>query len=169
MVVLAKISVYKTYRMNAELYSLLERNGARYELIEHPPVVSMDDVEGILRVPREMMVKALIFQGEEPSYVVAAIRGVDRVSRRKLARVTGHEEGLTLLERSRVEEVTGLPFGGLRPFGYDERFKMVFDQAVMDSQTVFCCAGTQTETLIIAAADLREIARGIVADIRSKG
>ncbi|HBL51986.1 MAG TPA: hypothetical protein DEV73_03375 [Candidatus Zambryskibacteria bacterium] len=152
--------------------SCVERITVPHYLVRHDPVVTLNDVEKKLGVSRRVMVKTLLFQrADTGQYVLVALRGNDKIDRSKLARALEAERGdVLLVPRERVEQVIGLPFGGLRPFGHDpEKFKVVFDRAILENRTVFCSAGEPTQTLVIKPRDLVKISEGICRDICLQG
>ncbi|MBI4033132.1 MAG: chorismate mutase [Candidatus Blackburnbacteria bacterium] len=149
-------------------FTLLEQMRIKFRHIHHDPVLTISDVVGIFDLPPSNMVKVMIFHARTPDkYIVAALRGSDKVDWKKLAnaaRVPRH--GLTLVDKEQVESVTGIPLGGLKPFGYDQRFLVIFDSDILKIRTVLCSAGTNTDSLALLSSDLLRVSGGIKASIR---
>lgn len=140
----------------------------RYQRITHSPVLTMCDVGRVLNIPPHVMVKVLILEVKGTDhFVVAALPGDRRLSWKKLSKAMGiPRSDINLIDPSQIEEITGLPLGGIRPFGYDERFSVLFDRMLLTSRSVYCSAGKPTESLRIKSADLLRISRGKLADLK---
>ena len=144
-----------------------EKVRAKYRIVEHAPVVTIDDVEMVLGIPKDVMVKTVLFHGGDDKYILTAVRGTDTVDTKRLARAVNiPRRQLKLVASDEVKAITGLPFGSLRPFGFDDRFTVVIDNAVIYTGTVFCSAGKPTETMIIPSQDLLALSGGKQAAIR---
>lgn len=142
----------------------LEVNGRKieYKVVHHKPIQTIDDVAKSLGVSADLLVKVMIFaQGGQDSFVVAALQGSSRVDWKKLAQTLGvTRSSISLVASDKIEGITGSKLGALKPFGYDSRFKIIFDRQVIENKVVFCSAGTNTDSLVLRSRDLLEISRG---------
>src|SRR5581483_12368648 len=78
-----------------------------FSIIKHDPVKTIQDVAEKLGIPPELAVKVMIYEyGEQGKFLVAALRGCDRVDLGELARETNvPQERLSLVPSRNVESV----------------------------------------------------------------
>ena len=114
----------------AHLLTFLQRHAVDFELLA--PGVPMPTVlaaAAAIGVRPELILKTLLFAGEDSSYVVAIANGTRRISPHLLSAASG-------IARPRparpdvVFDVTGYPAGGVAPVGLPEGLQVVVDQNV---------------------------------------
>ncbi|MDO8472016.1 MAG: YbaK/EbsC family protein [bacterium] len=149
--------------INEQILQTLQASGVVYQIRQHEPVVTIADVERVLQVPLEVTVKALIVKTASGP-VVAAIPGNRRLNKQKLAGVLGQSrKRLDLLRPEAVEKLIGLPIGAIPPFGLG--LPVVLDSRLLQHERLYCGLGTNDQSLVIAAADLAQLAHANVSDI----
>ena len=148
--------------MNLEALKKLRAKGIKFRVIEHEPVVSIEDVERVLKIPRGLMVKTLVFRdGDKPRFFVAALPADRRLSWRKFSRVAGvKRDCLHLVEEGQLKELTGFDLGGIPPFGYGRHFLVILDRDLLSNSMVFCSAGLPTVSLEIQSQSLLRLSGG---------
>jgi Cys-tRNA(Pro)/Cys-tRNA(Cys) deacylase len=111
----------------AHLLAFLQKHSVDYELLA--PGVPMPTViaaAAAVGVSPELILKTLLFAGEDGSFVVAIANGTRRVSPRLLSAASG-------LARPRptrpevVFDVTGYPAGGVAPLGLPDDLPVIVD------------------------------------------
>ena len=145
------------------LREILNRNKISYEVLSHDSVQTMEDVIRVLKVPLVQTVKTLVVRckGE---LVLAVIPGNKRLSKKMLANALSVGRGqLDMLSREKVEAMTGMPLGGIPPFGIEGR--VVIDKDVMRQQQIYCGFGSLTSSLKVSPKDIQRIAGAIVSGI----
>jgi len=145
------------------LREILNRNKISYEVLSHDSVQTMEDVVRVLKVPLAQTAKTLVVRckGE---LVLAVIPGDKRLSKKMLANTLSVGRGqLDMLSREKVEAMTGMPLGGIPPFGIEGR--VVIDKDVMRQQQIYCGFGSLTSSLKVSPKDIQRIAGAIISGI----
>ncbi|MBX5443826.1 aminoacyl-tRNA deacylase [Sphaerobacter sp.] len=117
-----------------------------------------------LGVPPDQIVKSLLFQGKDGDCVLAIVRGTARVSRARLAAVTGLRQP-KLAPPQVVRDLTGYEPGGTPPVGHLTPVPVVVDRAVLDEAVVFGGGGSDRTMLRIRPHDIVRLTRAVVADL----
>src|SRR5512139_2902668 len=94
------VSMYERYEA---IVALLTARGVPFTIHEHIPSYTVADAEAHLLFPLERLLKTIAFKIRSGSYVLAAVRGPDRIDYRKLAIACGTKR--TDLFRLAPEEV----------------------------------------------------------------
>lgn len=149
--------------INEQILQTLRASGVVYQVRQHEPVVTIADVERVLKVPLEVTVKALVVQTIKGP-IIAAIPGNRRLNKQKLAAALSQSrKQLDLLRPEAVERLIGLPIGAIPPFGLG--LPVVMDSLLLQPERLYCGLGTNDQSLVIAATDLIKLAHADVADI----
>ena len=151
--------------MQKKLEQLLQQEDIQHEIIEHEAVVTMEDVERILKIPRNTTAKTLVVKLRD-SFVIVVLRGDCRLDKKKLADILGiSRKHLDLVKKEEVEKLMGVPLGAIPPFGFDH--PVVMDEKVTRLDWVFCGFGSLTRTLKIQPKDIVNLTKAIIGDISS--
>ncbi|BEU87234.1 proline--tRNA ligase [Selenomonas sp. TAMA-11512] len=105
--------------------------------IETPDCKTIEAVADFLSLPLDKTIKAVAFQDEEGTLVLAFVRGDHEVNEVKLANAVEARE-LVMAEESAIEEAGGTP-GYMSPIGIRKGTKIVVDATVMQMKNA--CAG----------------------------
>ena len=147
----------------AKLIEILDKNNASYEVLSHDPVQTMEDVLRVLKVPLEQTVKTLVVKCKD-ELILAVIPGDKRLSKKLLANALCVGRGhLDMLSPEKVESLTGMPLGGIPPFGIEGR--VVIDKDVMRQDQIYCGFGSLTSSLKVSPKDIQKIAGATVSGI----
>lgn len=146
------------------MFNELESQDIKYKTLKHVPIKTIQDICETIQLPPEVLVKVLVFSLDKPDkYLIAAIRGNDKLDWRKLAQaVSLPRKKINLLNSDTLVNLMG-PLGSLKPFGYDDRFSTIFDRKLVGNEAVVCSAGTPTESLFIRSKDLIKISHAQIA------
>lgn len=158
--------VENKHRQNFEL----NKKGIEFKKVSHGPVKTIDDAARELNVPTSLLVKVLLITyGSQDKYGVLALRGSDSIDWRKVAKTFRvPRRQVDLAREEDIPKLTGSTLGALQPFGYDDRFTVLFDRELARGKVVFCSAGSNSESLLIRPQDLVNIARARVVDLTRK-
>ena len=145
----------------------LAAHGVAFTIHEH--VVARTVADALERLPfsPDAYLKTVAFRLKAGGWVLAALRGVDRVDYRGLAAALGvGRRELHQLTSDEVAADLGYPIGGVGPVPTNEQTRTVFDAlAVGRLDTVYCGAGRPDRTLEVGLADLIAACDGLVAPI----
>ena len=149
------------YEKYEAIVNLLTTQDVPFTVHEHIPSYTFADAKEYLHFPLERLLKTVAFRVKERGYVLAAVRGPDRIDYRKLATACGtnrtHVFRLTPEEVAAVFEVE---VGSVSPIALQEGTEVFFDNRVPTQESVFCGIGRPDRTLEIHLRDLVQITRG---------
>jgi Cys-tRNA(Pro)/Cys-tRNA(Cys) deacylase len=145
----------------------LTERGVPFTIHEH--VVARTVADALERLPfsPEAYLKTVAFRLKAGGWVLAALRGADRVDYRGLAAALGvGRRDLHQMTPDEVAEDLGYPLGGVGPVPTNARTRTVFDVlAVRELETVYCGAGRPDRTLEARIVDLIAACDGLTAPI----
>jgi Cys-tRNA(Pro) deacylase len=149
----------------AHLLAFLEKHSVDYELLA--PGVPMPTViaaAAAIGVNAELILKTLLFAGEDGSFVVAIANGTRRVSPRLLSAASGLAR-LRPATPEAVFDVTGYPAGGVAPLGLPDNLPVVVDQKVAALPVAYGGGGQDDLLLRLRPAEIILLNRARTARI----
>ena len=114
-------------------------------------------------VTAEDFVKNVCMVAPDGSLVVAIVKGEDRASTSRVARLLDRGK-MRVASPDEVFEKTGYPCGGTPSFGYAARF--IVDERAFEKDVVYTGGGSEYSLIKIRPADLLKANGGQVARIR---
>lgn len=148
------------------ILALLRAQRADYTIHEHAPSRTYADATAYLSFPLDRLVKTIAFRLRAGGYVLAALRGQDRVDYRKLAAAVGARRAdLFSLSPQEVLETIGVEAGCVGPLMQPAGSQLLFDRRIPSGVTVFCGTGRTDRTLEISLAELLRLTGGRMADL----
>ena len=148
---------------------LLNAHGVPYRLLPHTEAVFTVEAAARQRgVLLEEMVKSILLReaGQDGRYVMACVRGADRVAPKAVQATLG--QGWRRLHFASAEEildVTSCVQGAIAPVGLPDDVPVIFDEAIGRLARCNTSTGDPLCGLELCAADLLRVARGRVAPI----
>ena len=148
---------------------VLRNHNIPFESREHAVVSTVDDVLEQLDLPVDTMVKSVVISvksdlandeihHDEPRFYVVALQASRKVDFGKLARVLAiKRSNIQFATPAQVQQFTGFVVGSIPPFGLPPQVSMILDQAVLNSQDIWCGSGIPTISLRIAAEHLKAL------------
>lgn len=159
-----KAGTHHMYEKYEEIVTLLMARSVPFTIHEHIPSYTVADAQEHLLFPLERLLKAVAFKVKDRGYILAAVRGPDRIDYRKLAAACGtNRTQVSRLTPEEVAQVFGVEVGSVSPIASpegEERVEVFFDSRVPTQETVFCGIGRPDRTLEIELEDLVQITRG---------
>ena len=117
-------------------------------------------------LPHEIVLKSLVFQADDGSYLFALIAGNASVSTRRLGRATGHKHVEAAAPRD-AEHVTGYRVGGISPLGSRHELAVILDERTAVHPSLVINAGARGTLVRLATTDLIRVLNASIADIRT--
>ena len=152
--------------MFEKLVALLEAQGARFRVIEHPAEGRSDLVARIRGTKPGQGAKAMLCRSEG-AYVLAVLPGDRRVDFRKIAQVAGKRKA-TLATPEEAMKVTGCAIGAIPPFSFSPEVALVVDPALIESHDeVAFNAGRLDRSMVLDSKDYVRIARPLLRSVSS--
>ena len=156
------------YEKYEAILAFLTERGVPFTIHEHAPSYTVADAEEHLLFPLERLLKTIAFKVKAGGYILAAVRGPDRVDYRKLAAACGTKRtNVIRLTPQEVVEAFGVEVGSVSPIALQDGAKVFFDTQVSIHKTVFCGIGRPDRTLEIQLMDLVQITQGQVLPLIS--
>ena len=150
----------------ADLTSVLDQAGARYELLSHAPTqTAIAEAKALGVLPAEVA-KTLIVK--TPSgYVRAVLPASERLELSKLSALYGGTKKTTHLasEEDLKRDYPEFELGAVPPLGGARRDSVVLDRRLAERESLVLQAGSHDESVRIATADLLRLAEAQLADI----
>ncbi len=152
-----------------QILSLLDSQSIPYELHEHGPVQTVAEVEARLPFLQDKMLKTVAFRVKDGRFILAGLRGHDRIDYRQLAAHLGvSRRAVASMSPEAVEAELGFEVGGVGPFALQPEAHVLLDEQLANMGTVYCGSGKNTATLAINFADLLRVSGGeLVRLVRS--
>jgi Cys-tRNA(Pro)/Cys-tRNA(Cys) deacylase len=145
----------------------LRAHGVAFTIHEHVVSRTVADAANLLSFPTEAFLKTIAFRQKRGGWVLAALRGQDRVDYRGLAAALEvSRRDLQSLEPAEILADLGYPIGGVGPVPPNAETRVIFDrQAVDELDVVYCGAGRDDRTLEVRLAELIPACDGLIAPI----
>jgi Cys-tRNA(Pro)/Cys-tRNA(Cys) deacylase len=145
----------------------LTARGVPFTIHEHVAARTVADALERLPFSPDAYLKTVAFRLKAGGWVLAALRGADRVDYRGLAAALGvGRRDLHQLTPDEVAADLEYPIGGVGPVPTSSQTRTVFDAlAVEQLDTVYCGAGREDRTLEARIGDLVAACDGLVAPI----
>lgn len=145
---------------------VLDEEGIPYQLLVHAH--QAHNVEEAARergIPMRQVVKTLLVRQPDGRHVLALVRGDQRLSLKKLARLVG-VKSLDMAPPEDVPRITGYQIGAVAPLGLRRNDVPIYvDAHILEEGQVSISAGRHDAGLEMGAADLVRAVRGLVAEL----
>lgn len=145
-----------------KLQELLDREGVSYEVLNHPPAYTAQEVAQVQHVPGRELAKVVVVRGSQgfALFVLPAIYKVDVTKAQATlgdpqARLANEEEFRSLFPDCEV--------GAMPPFGNLFGLPVFVDPALAQDETIVFNAGTHTQTVRMRYADFARLVQPKVA------
>jgi len=153
------------------LITLLDRYGARYRVLDHPPEGRTEVVSGYRGHPLGQAAKCLVLlvklDRKTTRHVLAVVPGdarvdLDAVKRLKAATYVGFAEARS------AEALAGSVSGTILPFTFDPALELIADESLFEPKEIFFNAARLDRSLALRTEDYRAIAKPRVARIAKR-
>ncbi|MBT9151618.1 MAG: Proline--tRNA ligase [candidate division WS2 bacterium] len=138
--------------------------GCSPKVIDHDPVITMDDVVNTLDIPAVSMAKTIILFQREIGLIAVVLPGMNKIDYSKIANVLHVSRKTVKIAGQGMLINFGLSSGNVCPF-YEFFQKTVVDTALLAQQFVYCGSGDPRKTIMISSQEMVSITVAIVADV----
>ncbi len=144
----------------------LDEQGIPYDVIvQDHKARNVEEAAEERDVPVTQVVKTLLVRRPDRKHLVALVRGDQRLSLKKLARLVG-VKSLDMAPEADVPRITGYRVGAVSPFGLRRDDAPIYvDQHILEEARVSVSAGRHDAGLELDTDDLVRAIDGHVADI----
>ncbi|WP_420629614.1 aminoacyl-tRNA deacylase [Candidatus Leptofilum sp.] len=144
-----------------QIVTLLQSNKVDFEMHEHKPVRTVAEIEEKLPFLLDKMLKTVAFRVKDGRFILAGLRGHDRIDYRQLAAYCGvNRRAIASMSPDAVEAKLGFEVGGVGPFTLQPEVTVLLDEQLAEMGTVYCGSGKNTATLAIQFTDLLRVCGG---------
>jgi len=147
--------------VHARLVALLRTEGVEFRLSHHEAVTTSAEAAKLRGAELRSGAKAMLVKGK--AGLVLAVLAADRnVDWKLLAPLVGGK-GARFATDEELLAATGLVKGAVPPFGRLFGLRTVYDESLLEVETVNFNAGTRTDSVAMARDDLIRIGGGEIA------
>ena len=119
--------------------------------------------ERLGKKPEEVF-KTLVTRGSKGGFFVFVVPGTGNLDLKKAAKAVG-EKSIEMIKQTELLPLTGYIHGGCSPIGMKKLFPTVFDESVLNLETVTVSAGKIGKQVELKPADIISLVRAKTADI----
>jgi len=160
----ATIHHYAPHGASVELMRGLAEQGIGFEPIRHPRTETARDEARTLHTPADQVGKTIVVHTPEGRLRVV-IPASERLALGKLRKATGSSDARLATEVELAVAYPAFELGAVPPFGGPKGDRVVIDRRVAGLDTVIVEAGSHSDSLRLATADLVRITGADVADV----
>jgi Ala-tRNA(Pro) deacylase len=144
----------------------LDEMGIPYQVLRNDhKAKNVEEAAAERGVPVQQVVKTLLVRRPDHRHLIALVRGDQRLSLKKLARLT-KVKSLEMAPEADVSRITGYQIGAVAPVGLRRSDLSIFvDHHILQEPRVSISAGRHDAGLELATEDLIRAVGGQVADI----
>jgi Cys-tRNA(Pro) deacylase len=144
----------------------LDEMGIAYQVLaQDHKARNVDEAAAERGVPLQQIVKSLLVRRPDRRHVMALVRGDQRLSLKKLARIVG-VKSLEMAPEKDVPRITGYQIGAVAPLGLRRSDVAIYvDHHILAEPRVSVSAGRHDTGLELATEDLIRAVDGQVEDI----
>ena len=144
----------------------LDEMGIPYRLLRYAHKSrNVEEAAAERGVPTQQVAKTLLVRRPDRRHVIAVVRGDQRLSLKKLARIVG-VKALEMAPEPDVPRITGYRIGAVAPVGLRRAGVPIYvDQHILEESRVSVSAGRHDAGLELDTHDLVRAVRGQVVDI----
>lgn len=117
-----------------EIIKLLDDRGAKYEVIEHGHVVSVEDANRETGIDPKEGAKALVLKAGD-KFVLCVVRGTNKLDYKKVREILGTRK-LRFATPEEVIDVMGVEIGACYPFGEIAGIEMLVDETLSENKKI---------------------------------
>lgn len=135
-----------------------------FEVIEHSPVVTIDDVVRVLNIPTDTMAKTMLFNVDRIGLVAVILPGLNKVDYSKLATALGVKRKAVNLTTKEQADRLGVQVGAISPLSCLHQ-RVLLDSKLFNQKMVYCGSGDLSKTIKIAPATIVNVTSATIVDV----
>ncbi|MDR5762779.1 YbaK/prolyl-tRNA synthetase associated domain-containing protein [Caballeronia sp. LZ035] len=150
-----------------QLIDALEREGARYRVLEHPEEGRCDLVAALRGTEPGQGAKAMLCKSKDADgqMILAILPGDRKLDFKKVATAAGIRKA-TLATPEEAQRETGCVIGAIPPFSFSPAVKLIVDPELIERfDEIAFNAGRLDRSMLLASVDYLRIARPLVSPL----
>jgi Cys-tRNA(Pro)/Cys-tRNA(Cys) deacylase len=133
--------------------------GVEYSAFDHPPIRTLEDIDRVLKLPPDRLLKTMAFRTPD-GFVLAALPILARVAYGPLARAAGRPR--SALKQAGPDDLAEL---GMEPGGVTV---VLFDVAVPEMDSVYCGSGRADRTIEVGVPGLLRAVNPVLGELSAR-
>src|ERR671922_3022468 len=125
--------------IHTQLLELLNREGARYRVVEHEPEGRTEVIAKIRGNRIEQSIKSIVVQvrlnRKENIYCLANVPGDCRIDFDGIKRHF-NADSVAFASREKAQELTGCALGAIPPFSFNDQLRVLADPLIQENEEV---------------------------------
>jgi Ala-tRNA(Pro) deacylase len=158
--------------IHEQLCALLDKEGARYRVIEHEPEGRTEVIAKIRGNRIEQSIKSIVMQvrlnRKENIYCLANVPGDCRIDFEGIKRHF-KADSVAFAAREKAQELTGCVIGAIPPFSFSDQLQVLADPLIQENKEVVFNAGRLDRSIFMKLDDYLRIAKPQLAKIALRG
>lgn len=142
----------------------LEREGVKYEVLQHEPAVTAEAEAHVLRIPEDDVVKTIVLD-LRTGHAFAVLPANCRIDLDKVRAAVGSRHVSLATEDEIQRDYPEFELGAVPPLGSMVRTPLIVDPAILEHDVVVFAGGSQDTSIRMATSDLFATSVMRVADI----
>jgi Cys-tRNA(Pro) deacylase len=126
--------------------------------------ITVEDAEKQLKVPKERIIKSILFIDENGIPILAIVTGDRKVDEEKLKNAC-KAKTIKIARPRAVKNLTGYEVGTIPPIGFKKHIKTFIDPKVFLYDKVYGGGGSINTLLEIKPQDIKKLTNGKIIDI----
>jgi Ala-tRNA(Pro) deacylase len=154
--------------IHQRLCDLLDREGAKYRVIEHEPEGRTEVIAKLRGNRIEQSIKSIVVQvrlnRKENIYCLANVPGDCRIDFDGIRHHLG-ADSVAFASREKAQELTGCVIGAIPPFSFSDQLQVLADPLIQQNEDVVFNAGRLDRSIFMKLDDYIRIAKPQLAKI----
>ncbi len=158
--------------IHQQLRDLLDREGATYRVVAHPPEGHTEVIAKMRGNRIEQSVKSIVVQvrlsRKQNIYCLANVPGDCRIDFEGLKRHF-QADSAAFASRAKAQELTGCVIGAIPPFSFNDQLQVLADPLILQNEEVVFNAGRLDRSIFMKLEDYLRIAKPQIVKIALDG
>ena len=141
--------------------------GVEYTAFDHPPIRTFEDIDRVLKLPPDRLLKTMAFRTPD-GFLLAALPILARVAYGALARAAGRSR--SALRQAGPDDLAelGMEPGGVSPLTDVPGTVVLFDAAVPEMDSVYCGSGRADRTIEVGVPGLLRAVNPMLGELSAR-
>lgn len=145
-----------------QIKAYLDEMECTYEIINHPPVLSIDDARREIGFDKKGLVKTVIFQDRPTGkFITVSLMAEKKVPKDQLSEKLKLSKSRLVYAPEKEVIKLGFPLGGIAPFGFNKSLEVqsLIDEELLtfNSEWLYTGIGNNRKTLKIKSSDFQKL------------
>lgn len=147
-----------------KIMTKLKKLGCSIEVLEHDPVITINDVVCTLNISVERMTKTILLNQKEIGLIAAVLPGKGKVDCTKIANTLNVSKSSVQIAKQTIMKKFGINSGDVCPF-HDFLQQVIVDATLLKQQRIYCGSGDPRRTIVIDPEEMVKAIGATIADI----